>query len=220
MAERAQAIGEEVARVAADGHVERGQRLVQQKRAGARGERAGERDPLHLAARKLGGAPARQRQDVQLGERFARAALAFDPRLGANAVSDVAQHVEVREQRVALGHETDAAAFDGRVDAALAVEQRRSVEPDAAAGRRQRAQDHHQRGGLAGTVRPDEQQRRLGGSAERKLDRERADRAADVDVQTAHRRPPARIATSSANATATRMIDRLCAVCRSDSSAV
>ena len=34
--ERAQAIGEEVARVAADGHVERGQRLVQQKRAGRR----------------------------------------------------------------------------------------------------------------------------------------------------------------------------------------
>lgn len=128
----------------------------------ARARRRSARNWLHPAARQLGGAARRQREDVQLAERFARAALAFGARSGAHAVGDVAQHVEVREQHVALGHEADAAVLDGHVEAAVAIEQRAAVQADAAAARGQRAQDHHQRRRPARAVRPDEQRRAAG----------------------------------------------------------
>ena len=125
----------------------------------------------------------------------------------------------MREEGVALGKKSDPALLHRKVEAALGVEERRAVERDPAAARAGGAEDHHERLGLPGAVGSEQHQRR-GSGAERDIDRQRAGHSLQRNLEQAHRRAPARMATSSAKATATSRIERLCAVRRSESSAV
>jgi len=127
----------------------------------------------------------------------------------------------VGKQGVALGEVADAAALDGDVDAARAVEEGHPVEGHVAVLGRLGPQDGHEQGGLAGAVRPGDDDRGPSG-AKREVHRQRAEPAPDLHIEAgrAHGRDPARTATRTAKATATMTMERLCAARRSDSSAV
>ena len=87
--------------------VQRAERLVEQQHAGLVHDRAGERDPLLLAARELGGLAPGQRGE--LGELEDVVDLLLDG-LGPappEPEGHVLEHVHVREQRVALEHRVD-----------------------------------------------------------------------------------------------------------------
>ena len=160
----AQALGEKAPHVPPDGDVERRQRLVEQERARSRGQRAGQGHPLRLAARKLGGAPRRERLGVELAQRLARQPQALGAVGRRDPVGDVGEDVEVGEEGVPLRQKADAALLDREVEAARGVEERRAVERDAPAARSGGAEDHHERLGLPRAVRADDHQRRARGA--------------------------------------------------------
>ena len=121
--------------------VERGQRLVEQEHARVAGQRACEADPLPLAARKrlrLGAGELRDAEPLQQV-----------PDAVAPGVADVLLHRHVREQRVVLEHEADAAALGRDVDPRVGVEQHCAVELDPPAVGSGQAGDRAQDGRLA-----------------------------------------------------------------------
>ena len=91
--------------------VECGQRLVEQEHGRVARERAGERDPLPLAARQLAHPRSREVTDPEPLEQL------VDPRL-ARAEPTLADDVEVREERVLLEEVADAALLRRDVDSA------------------------------------------------------------------------------------------------------
>ena len=132
--------------------VEARERLVEQQRRGTRRERARHRDTLLLAAGQL----RRVRVGMQSASptsssisHGARASLV--PRECAQAELDVAARREVREQRVVLEHEPDAALVRRNVHAGRA--ERAAAREDGAAVERLEAGDAAQRRGLAAAAR-------------------------------------------------------------------
>jgi len=92
------------AQLVAYGLVERGERLIEQEEVGSQRQRSGERHPLALPARQLGGEAIPKVSEPQ----------AFEPRGGecvvcADAEGDLAPHAEVREQSGVLRDPADAA---------------------------------------------------------------------------------------------------------------
>ena len=84
--------------------VERAKRLVQEQDSGAVDERPGQRDPLPLAAGKLGWLAVPKGREAHHAQGFGHTALAFcavDP-AHHEAIADVVGHVHVREERVVL----------------------------------------------------------------------------------------------------------------------
>ena len=147
---------------AAGAGIERRQRLVQQQqlwfRASARASATRWRSP----------------PESRRGLAFARWAMPIRSSSGstgnARAVGDVRAHAHVREERVVLEHEADAATISGH--AAMPVEPQLAVALHAARGRREQPGDQPKQRRLAGAGRADH-----GG------------RLADVEVRVERERP-------------------------------
>ena len=92
--------------------VEPGERLVEQDRAGCRGQGAGHRHPLGLAAAQLGHRPRAEAVEADEGEHLGHPAVPLGRRdlLHPQAERDVGGHVQVGEQLLVLEHHADAAA--------------------------------------------------------------------------------------------------------------
>src|SRR6185295_11507840 len=139
-------------RLDAELRVEVRQRLVREDQRRLDDDRAGDRDPLLLAAGKL------TRKLVLLADQLYQLHRMHDLRIGiragdaahAQAEADVLGHAHVRKQRVILEHHPEAALFGRqRIDASL-------VEPDAAARQAQQAGDAVESGRLAAPRRTQE----------------------------------------------------------------
>ncbi|MNV39841.1 hypothetical protein D3C71_1314320 [compost metagenome] len=126
------------------------QRFVQQQHAGPDDQRAGQGHPLLLPARHLCGMAVRQvRQPHQLQRiGHARFALVLLDPLHLKTKRHVFGHRHVREQRVVLEHQAQAALV-GRHAADVTA-----VQHDAAARGFDKASNHLQGGRLAATRRP------------------------------------------------------------------
>ena len=98
------------------GAVERTERLVEEQHRRRRRQRPGQGDALLLAARQLGHRtrPRSRQADERRAARRPRAAMAVArPPLHPEPEADVAGDVAVREQRVVLEHQADAASVHG-----------------------------------------------------------------------------------------------------------
>jgi hypothetical protein len=137
------------AQVAAHLGVERAERLVEQQHPGLDGESAGQRHPLALAARKLGGAALTEAAELHKVEQVPDTAVdlarlrPLAARPHPQPVGDVVGHGHVAEQGVVLEHEADATAAHRNARGVLVAEQ------DAAGARRLQAGDQAQKGRLA-----------------------------------------------------------------------
>ena len=130
--------------------VERRQRLVEEEHAGIASERSCESDPLALTARELAGPSPRQVSDPEALEEPARAV--------ARPVRDVLLDRHVREQRVVLEDEPDAAMLGRERDAGRGVEQHLAVEHDPPALRPDESRDRAQHGRLPRPGRADQRE--------------------------------------------------------------
>ena len=126
--------------------VQRREGLVEQQQVGARGERAGERDPLLLAAGELRRPPVGEPGHVDGVEQLpgaGRRGAAGHP-LGTRPERDVGQRGEVREQQGLLGEEPDATPVRGHVH--TGVGERPATDPDVpGVGPQQAGEDVEQR---------------------------------------------------------------------------
>jgi hypothetical protein len=73
--------------------------------------------------------------------------------LEAQPEGDVVEHVEMREQRIALEHHVDRPVLGRR-----ATSYRLAIDLDLAGGREIEAGDHAHQGGLAASARPEQRQ--------------------------------------------------------------
>ena len=130
--------------------VEVGERLVEQQDLRLDHQSAGQRHALLLAARELAREAAGERRESDQFQSFADAPR---PVVGGHALHleperDVLRHGHMREERVALEHDAEAAL--GRLDG----KQVAAFEPDGAAARLDETRDHLQGRGLAAARRP------------------------------------------------------------------
>ncbi len=121
--EIAQRVAQLVAHLLASYRVERAERLVEQEHARLPGQRAGQRHPLALAARKLHGQHPGQVSDAQALEQVGAFASARERHVGGDR--------EVWEQPVVLGQVANPPALRAEVDASLAVEPHLVAQRDA-----------------------------------------------------------------------------------------
>ena len=146
---------QQLAQLRSDRHarvsVEGGQRLVEQQHRGIAGERTRETDALPLAARQRLGLRPRQVRDPETLEQLGDAL--------APGVAHVLLDGHVREERVVLEDEADAAALGWQVDPGLGVEQHRAVELDPPALGRVRPEIARSTVVLPGSGRADERHR-------------------------------------------------------------
>jgi hypothetical protein len=148
---RAQQGGELGAHLAAQQRVDGVPGLVEEDELGLGRQRAGERDALLLSAAELRGVAAGQVAEADEVERLAGALGATRPR---ESEADVAEHVEVREQRVVLEDHADAAAL--RRDEGLRPGDGLPVDGDRARVGALEAGDQPQCRGLAAAAGPQE----------------------------------------------------------------
>ena len=134
--------------------VQRAERLVEQQHRGVEHQRPGQRHPLLLAAGQHAGAPLGVLGHLHQVQRLAD--LLADLGLGQAAVAQaerhVVEHVQEREQRVALEHRVDVAPV--RRDAGHV----RAVQQDLPGGRLLEARDQPQGGGLATAGRAEQRE--------------------------------------------------------------
>ncbi len=133
--------------------VESGERLVEQQHAGIARQRPSEGDPLALTARKLRRPGLRKMRDPEPLE------VLVDPR--GSRIGDVLADVHVREERVLLEDEADAALVRLPEDAGGRVEPDVAVECDASRSRPDEPRDRSEDRGLARSGRPDKRDRSL-----------------------------------------------------------
>ena len=135
--------------VLAELQVERAERLVEQQHLWPVDQRAGERDALALAAGQLAGAARAIARQPHQGERLlgGLAPLGLADALDHQAVGDVVEHVEMREQRIVLEDGVDVAPVGRDAVGALAENL------DMAGGRLLEAGDQAQARRLAGARR-------------------------------------------------------------------
>ena len=142
-------LAQPAAQVAPHLGIEGTERFVEQQHARLDGQRAGQRHPLPLAARKLGRIALAEARELHQLQQVGDAALDLGlgrprgARPDLEAVGDVLRHVEMAEQRVVLEHEADAAVAHRQRRGVLVVEQ------DAAGRRRLQPGDQPQEGRLA-----------------------------------------------------------------------
>ena len=138
--------------------VQRGQRLVEQQQSRVDGERAGQRDPLRLAAGKLpglaAGVPGQPDPLQPGGGLFPRGAPVCA--VPARPERDVVQCGQMREQEILLEHDADRAALGGRPRTGCGAVQLGPGEGEVAGGQRLEAGQRPQRGGLSGAVRAEQ----------------------------------------------------------------
>ena len=154
-ARRAQDRGDLLAQRLAQAGVEGGERLVEQDHLGVGRQRAGERDPLALAAGELvrvGLGAAAQPDEV---ERLADALAA------RGAEADVGRDVEVREQRALLEDHPDPALLG--LDPVAVRGDGAPADPHAAGVGALEARDHPQQRRLAGAAGAEQRDDRAAG---------------------------------------------------------
>ena len=128
--------------------VERRERLVEEQHAGITGERPRERDPLPLSPRELGRPRLREVGDAEPLEVLVHPL--------PSRVGDVLAHRHVREERVLLEHETDAARVGLAEDPGRRVEPHLGAERDPAALGTHEPGDGAQHRRLPRSGRPDQ----------------------------------------------------------------
>ena len=131
--------------------VEGGERLVHQEHPRAPCERTGKPDPLTLSSRELGRPCLGKVSNPQPVEKLLGA--------GLPAIDDVLLDRHMREERVLLEDETDAAALGRLVDASRGVEQHVPLQLDPSALRADEAGDRAQDCRLPRARRPDQRDR-------------------------------------------------------------
>ena len=148
-------LAQQLLQLGADGRarvrVERGERLVEEEDPRLPCERAGERDPLALAAGELVRAGAGEVVDAEALEQL--------PHARPAAEADVALDGQVREERVVLEDVPDCARLRGPVHRARRVEPRLARQRDPPRLRPHEPGHGAEDGRLAGARRPDERER-------------------------------------------------------------
>ena len=161
------------ARIAGHGvDVQRCEGLVEQQQVGARGERAGERDPLLLAAGELRRPPVGERGHVDGVEQLpgpGRRGAAGHP-LGTRPERDVGQRGQVREQQGLLGEQPDPTPVRGHVHAG--VGERPAADPDVPGVGPQQAGEHVEQRRLARPVGAEDGQHVTRVDGDRDVERE------------------------------------------------
>jgi hypothetical protein len=147
--EPAQQLGELVPNLCLRVRVERGERLVEEEHRGVARECPRERDPLPLAARQLPRVSGGEVRDPEALEQRL-------DRTPGGSEGDVAAHAEMREERVVLEDEADAAMLGRQREAEGAVEPGFAVERDAAAARLGETRDDAEHRRLPRAGGPDE----------------------------------------------------------------
>src|SRR5690606_18328927 len=150
-------VADALAHLLAQQRVEVRERLVEEEEAGARRDGAGERDALLLAAREGVGLPLLEPAEADEPQHLVGAGAAGLLRHPAQPEGDVLAHGEVREERVVLEHEPDAAPLRRHRDAV--ADERLPVERNGPAVGRLEAGDAAQRGRLAAPARSEERER-------------------------------------------------------------
>ncbi len=132
--------------------VERGERFVEKQDLRIGDQRAGEGDALLLAPGKLGGQALSELRHVDEREHLRRLGLPFGFAGAAHLQAErhIAEHGEVREQRVGLEHHRSAPACGRQVGDVGIAEQNVAGGDDLVPG------DHAQRGTLAATGRAEQ----------------------------------------------------------------
>jgi hypothetical protein len=134
--------------------VEGRERLVEEDDPRGHGQGPGQGHPLGLAARVRARAAARQVADPELGQERVGPLAALGARHRARQrVADVAEAVEVREQRQVLEQVGAVARLDRQGPAGRGVDPHLVAQGDPAAGRRHQAADDAQERALAGARR-------------------------------------------------------------------
>ena len=154
----AQEAGELVAQAVAQAGIERREGLVEEKQIGAARKRAGERGSLLLSGAQKLRAAVGERGNAEAGQQRVDAArIPFAPR--AQRDGDVLRHGEMREQAKILKQESDAPTpgWQGRYIAA--------IDQDLAAVGTMEAGDGLKANGLAGAIRPKNDQDLAGPTA-------------------------------------------------------
>ena len=131
--------------------VERGERLVEQQQARAHQQRAGDGDPLALAAREQARSPIQQMADIEQGDDARKFIVKARAAAHPAAVVDVLPNVKMREQPTFLKHIADMTTVRWQVDAGGGVEQHGLIESDSAAIRLDQAGDDVDEGCLSRT---------------------------------------------------------------------
>lgn len=132
--------------------IERRERFIEQQRFGSGGESASERGALLFATGKLAGAAIFEAIEMQRGDLIACAREAFVGREAIQAEGDIFGDGEMREKRVTLKKQADAAIAAGNVDMFRGIEKHAVVERDAAGVRALEAGDAAKQHGLAGAA--------------------------------------------------------------------
>jgi hypothetical protein len=140
----------------AQGQVQRAERLVEQQHLRVVDQRAGQRDPLLLAAGELGGTAPAVPVELDQGEHPLDLGgdLALAPT--TQAKGDIFVHVEVGKERIALEDGVDGPVVRPQPGDVLGTEQHPARRGLVQSG------DHPQRGGLAAAGRPEQREERAG----------------------------------------------------------
>jgi len=117
------------AQTLAQRRIERRQGFVEQQDARPDRHRAGQRDPLALAAGELVDAAVLQSRDIGQRHQFGdpRGAILLRDSADLKAIADIVRHAHVRKQRVGLKHHADIAPLDRHGGHVPAVEQHLSA---------------------------------------------------------------------------------------------
>ncbi len=154
---------EVVEQAVAEAPVERAERLVQQKDARRRCERAGERDPLLLTARQRRDRPALEARETDEFEHLAHAGLDGIGRIAPHPQPerDVPEDVAMLKERVILEHQSDPAPVRRHCSEIFPGEQ------DATRIRLLQPGDHAQQRALPGAARTEDRDHFALGDLER-----------------------------------------------------
>ena len=159
--------------------VETGHWFIQHQQPRARRQRARQRHALRLAAgESVDRPPAEAAQPHQFQQLpYPPRALGGAPGPHAQAEGDVARHVQMREQRLVLKHQSEAAPVGGHG-------RHRPTLPAHLAGMRLQPGDHPQQGGLAAPAGAEQGHDLAGPGRQRHVRQHRA--AAELDADPPH----------------------------------
>jgi len=185
--------------------IESGKRLIEQQRFGSDGQRAGQGGALLLAAGKFARAAIFEAIEMQRADLLARARQPVVRREALEAEGYIFGDGEMREERVALEEQADAAIAARDIDILCGIEEHAIVQRDAAAIGALEAGDATQRHRLARARRTENgKSLRAGGES----DRERVSLEALFDLDFEGHLSRARIARARRIARASSNKDR------------
>ena len=170
-------VPEEFAQVAAQGRVERGERLVEEQDGRTAHHRARERHALLLTAGDLSGPALLETGESEAVDQASRTRAALLPLEAVPAIEHVLEDRHVREERQALEDIADGAPLRGQADPTGRVEEQAARRDHAAVLGLREARDQPQGERLAGAG---------GSEKDRQL---RADLPGDIEFEAGQRRP-------------------------------